>query len=272
MAAQEGIVIPTRIVNLAKDSEVTSLGIKNVHTMQPCGCVKGYFQSTGNSTPANDYICAITLSNKSTDGLTFTYNSDCPIVPTIGNYVFQAENSIRSWITAVDTTNHTLTVELPALDNGAGLYSKGHYTDFIIPNWKPNMYLWGITVTCVEKDSNNAVKTDACPDFIELSVVDVNDLFLNDDVCMALFGVLAADATPYLIAQGFELNGEYGHWSKYYDESWVLNINGLYTHTPDGAPGNLIAGLGLRLSFFTTELELTKYNVYADYYMTAKDV
>ncbi len=55
------------------------------------------------------------------------------------------------------------------------------------------------------------------------------------------------------------------------DESWILNINGSYTHSPDGAPGQLLAGLCLRLSFFTTENTNHIYDIFADYYLTAKE-
>jgi hypothetical protein len=240
----------------------------NEHCMQPWGCDKGYFKSKNDLT-TGDFVCEVTLSNKSLDGLTFTYNSDIPITPAIGNYIFQRECSKRSWITSFDTVNHTLTVELPNLDNGVGIYSKGYYTDSLVRDWAPLMYLWGLTLNVMECE-DGVIEQDPCYDLIELSVVDRDDLFKTDAVCQALFGVDASEAAPYLIAMGFEDNHEYGHWTKYYDESWIVSCNGMYTPAPDGSPGELLPGLYLRLSFFTTENEEHEYHIFVDYYPTSK--
>jgi hypothetical protein len=250
--------------------EVTPKTIKNEHCMQPWGCDMGYFESKGD-TELGDFVCEITLSDPSVDNLTFTYNSNCPITPTVGNYVFQRHNERRSWTTAVDTVNNRITFERPVLKVGTGIYTRGYYIDSLIRDWKPIMYLWGLTLNVIERDSNGVVETNPCEDFIELSIVDKDDLFKMNPVCQALFGVDAADAAPYLTALGFEDIGEYGHWTKYYDESWVLSCNGKYTKSPDGAPGELLPGLYLRMSFFSTENELHKYSVLVDYYPTSKD-
>jgi hypothetical protein len=230
----------------------------NEHCMQPWGCEKGYFKSKNAS--EGDYVCAITLSNKSQDGKTFNYNEAIPIVPTVGNYVFQAEASRRSWITAVNTTNKTVTFEMPNLDNGDGIYSKGYYVDVLVRDWKPLMYLWGLTLTVLEYE-DSVLETSPCGDFIELSVIDKDGAYDED----------------LLLANGFEINGEYldGNGdpipTKYYDESWILSTNGTYTPAPDGSPGELYPRLYLRLSFFTTENEEHEYHIFADYYPTSKD-
>jgi hypothetical protein len=233
--------------------------------MEPWGCTAGIYEPRGST----KYICAITLSNKSIDGLTFNYNSDIEITPAIGNYVFQSGRMFRSWITALDLENHTVTFEKPHLDNGIGVYTKGFYIDQEVPNWASVMYLWGITFNVMEYLGED-LEVDPCPDFCELSVVDSNDMFLSDEICMAVFGVVAAEASTYLIANKWELNGEYGHWTKYYDESWACNFNGKYVPSVDGSSGVLLLGLVLRFSFFTTEIEENKrYEIYIDYAPTS---
>jgi hypothetical protein len=94
---------------------------------------------------------------------------------------------------------------------------------------------------------------------------------MNDSFTMAYFGVPASEMEPILTALKFELNGEYNHWTKYYDESWLVNCDSKYITTPDGSPGQLLPGLYLRIAFFTTELENHKYHIYLDYYPTSKD-
>lgn len=248
--------------------EVISLGVKNEHNLEPWGAVKGVFESI--PATGQKYVCNITLSNVSQNGLTFSYNSDIDIDPEIGNYVFQNDCAVRSWVTAVDRVNHTVTFELPVLSEGAGIYSKGYWVDCTVKDWATLMYLWGATINVLEYE-DGVLKTDPCGDFLELSIVDNNDLFAMDAVTQQLFGVNAADASPYLTALKFEQNGEYGHWTKYYDESWAVNCLGQLIKTPDGAPASLIPNLVLRLSFFSTEVENHKYHIYIDYYATSKD-
>lgn len=257
------------IINNPAPLEITATSPKNEHCIEPWGAVKGYMQSRGDL-ETGDFVCSIVLSNKSEDGLTFTYNSDITIVPTVGNYVFQRYGSKRSWITAIDTVNKTLTFELPNLSEGSGFYTKGYYIDCKVPDWKPIMYLWGMTLSLMEYDENNTPMSNQDSNFVELSIVDIDDLFKNDDVCMSLFGVPASGAIPYITAMGWEDIGEYGHWTKYYDESWVVNCEGKYIKSPDGSPGELLPGLYLRLSFFATEDEICKNHIYLDYYPTSK--
>jgi hypothetical protein len=123
------------------------------------------------------------------------------------------------------------------------------------------MYLWGLFFTVANPHKD---------DFVELSIVDKSDLFLQDEVCQALFGVNASDASPYLEGMGFELNGEYGHWTKYYDESWVINMNGGNIRTPDGAAGELLPNLWLRIAYFTGRQDNTEVDIYLDYSPTSK--
>lgn len=255
------------LCNLEKRNIVQTATPINEHCMQPWGCEKGYFKSK-NATEG-DYVCAITLSNKSQDGLTFTYNSDMPITLAVGNYVFQTRGSKRSWVTSFDVVNHTVTFELPFLEEGTAVYSKGYYTDSLVRDWAPTMYLWGLTLT-VQEYENGVLETNPCGDLIELAIIDKDNLFLTDGYCQAVFGVDAASVEPYLLASGFEMNGEYGCWTKYYDESWILSCNGMYTPAPDGSPGEIPAGQYLRLSFFTTENEEHEYCIYVDYYPTSK--
>lgn len=258
----------TVIVNNQKPLEITATSPKNEHCMEPWGAVKGYTQNKGDA-ETGDYICDITLSNKSEDGLVFNYNSDITIEPAVGNYVFQRNSSKRSWVVAVDLVNKAITFELPNLDNGSGYYSKGYCIDCLVPSWKPIMYLWGMTISSSTYDSSDALIV--CKDnFVELSVLDKADLFRNDEFCLSVFGVSAAEAVPYIEAMGWEDNGEYGHWTKYYDESWLVNCEGKLIKSPDGSPGELIPNLYLRLSFFTSKNEIHKNHIYLDYYPTSK--
>lgn len=199
--------------------EMIPLTRKNDNTMLPWGAKKGKF--TG-----SDRACTITLSNKSQDGLTFTYSS--ALTPRVGDYVFQDDFCKRSWITAVDTQNSTITFDnetvKPTLDNGTGVYSQGFWMSVDVPDWSPTSNLWGLLIKFYFTNGH-----DGKNDFIELSVVDSNDMLKNDAICAQIFAAYgittAAEAEPYILAMGFEDNGEYGHWTKYYDESWVCTVN-----------------------------------------------
>lgn len=233
---------------------------KNEHSMQACGSLKAKFTNS-------DQGFAITLSNKSQDGLTFNYNSDFPFTPRVGDYIFHADFCRRAWITAVDDVNHTVTMDAetvrPTLDEGTHHYAKGFWIDYDVPDWHNPMYLWGLTFTA--ENTHNGED-----DFVELSIVDVNDFFKSDQFCQALFGVTAAEAPPILQSMGFEENGEYGHWTKYYDESWVWNVNKKTIYAPDGAPGELMSHLACRISYFTSKQDATATEIYLDYFFTAK--
>jgi hypothetical protein len=249
--------------------EVIPKTIKNEHAMQPCGCVKSYFYSH-NVSGVEDYVTAITLLDQSVDGKTFSYVSD--IIPTIGSYVFQDEATRRSWIVGVDSVSGLVTFYHDLLTEGEGLYSRGHYIDCFIPDWFPTMHIWGVTITIKQYDENNQLINEPCESFIEFSIVDEYDLLKMDAYTQALFGVDAVSATPYIEAIGFEAFGEFdNHWVRYYDESWVLNVENKYTHTPDGAPGELLANFDAKLAFFATENIPKKYKVFLDYYFTVKD-
>ncbi len=261
------ITKPVKIMNtLGEALPSAQASPLNIHCMEPWGSTGGMFEPRGDT----KYVCSITLSSSSLDGLTFIYNSDVEIVPTVGNYVFQQGGTVKSWATAVDTVNHTITFEMPYLVEGVGVYSKGMYVDCLVREWSSTMYIWGMTFNVLEY-LNDVLETDPCPDFCELSVVDLNDMFKTDEVCMAIFGVPAAEAAPYLTANKWEINHEYGeHWTKYYDESWVSNFNGKFTKSTDGAPGGAFPGLYFRFSLFTTEVEEDKiYKCLIDYAPTS---
>lgn len=240
--------------------EVVPRTIKNEHCMEPWGCEKGYIVNSEN-------VCEITLSNGSENGYTFNYVST--ITPRIGDYVFQDNFCKRNWISSLNTENSTLTFssERGPMANGTGVYSKGKWIDTIVPDWKPIMELWSITVTSKKSDGSEP----SINDFVEFSIVDTNDLFKMDSVTQQLFGVNAVDASPYIIAMGFEDNGEYGHWTKYYDETWVVSVNGKLKKSADGAPAELMPLLTARVSVFVTEVGNLTTNFFVDYDPTSKD-
>lgn len=242
--------------------EITPLTPKNNHSSQPWGATKGKFT-------CSDRACSITLSNKSQDGLTFNYSST--LTPRVGDYVFQDDFCKRSWIVAVDTQNSSITFDdetvKPTLDNGSGVYTQGYWMGVDVPDWSNPMYLWGLVFKFYY--SNNQTSKN---DFVELSIVDSNNFFKDNTFCQQIFGVATAqDAVPYLEALGFEDNGEYGHWTKYYDESWVCTSEDKIILTPDGAPGELMSHLETRISVFTTKTDNTTTEIFLDYFPTAKD-
>jgi hypothetical protein len=245
-------------VESATPLETTDTSPKNEHCMEPWGCIKGVVNPS-------EHTFDIVLSNKSEDGRTFTYNPEVAANLHVGNYVFQNDFCNRSWIESIDTENSTITFELAELDNGSGIYCMGYYMDTKVRDWKPLMYLWGLTI-------NLQCEQEVLPlnDFVELSIVDHDDLFLNEDFVQAVFGCSAQDVAPILESMGFENNGEYEHWTKYYDETWVINVKNKYTNTTDGAPGELLSGLYLRLSYFAGNKDTNKRHVFVDYYPTSK--
>ena len=234
---------------------------KNDHTMVPCGAVKGSFT-------ASDCACEVTLSDPSEDGYTFTYAMSK--TPRVGDYVFQDNFTKRAWITSIDLENSKITFDSETIRApmaaGTAHYSQGQYVSFVVPTWLQTMFLWGISSRILHTNGH-----DSRNDFIELSIVDSNDLFLSDDFCQAVFGCNAATAAETAIpAMGFETNGEYGHWTKYYDESWSININNKLLNTPDGAPGELLSLLETRISYFTSKTDNTLTEVFLDYYFTGR--
>jgi hypothetical protein len=255
---------PNTSVVVKNTPDVTPLATKNEYTMEPWGAKKFKFT-------CSDYCAAITLSNKSVDGHTFNYDlGSYPLIPRIGDYIFQDDFCERAWITAIDPVTQTLTLDSetdrPTLNNGAAVYSRGVWVGVKVPMWHDPMYLWGLTVKTFFSGTDHNGKND----FVELSVVDVDDKFLNDAYCLAHFGVDAASAMPYIEASNFEQNGEYGHWTKYYDESWIVSIDGKVMMTPDGAPGMILSQLETRISYFPTRADSTVVEVFLDYLPTSK--
>jgi hypothetical protein len=250
-------------VQLQPGTEVIPRAPKNEYTMQAWGAKKGRFVSS-------DYACSITLSARSVDGLTFTYDMGASsLVPRVGDYIFQDNFCARSWITAIDTVAHTVTMDSETvrapLEEGAAHYSRGYWLSVDVPGWFNPMQLWGCMLEFYFTNGHTGKD-----DFIELSIVDGNDFFKDDTFCQAFLGMNAADVDPVLRALGWDLNGEYGHWTKYYDESWVSNIDGKLLMTPDGAPGELVPHFETRISLFTSLTDNTVTEVFLDYMPTAR--
>lgn len=243
--------------------EYTSLGVKNQHSMQAWGALKAEFTSS-------EQTYTLTLSNKSDDGFTFTYSCEDPtFVPRVGDYVFQNNFCLRAWVVEFDSEASTIKFDnetlRPTLSEGAGHYSKGVWIDCDVPDWYGPMYLWGVTTNIFWSDSHSGKN-----DLVELSIVDFEDFFQNDDFCQAVLGVNASEVVQILTSLGWDLNGEYGHWTKYYDESNVINISGKTLMTPDGAPGELFPHMKCRISYFTSLTTNAVNELYLDYFATAK--
>lgn len=233
--------------------EIIPTSPKNEHCLEPTGATKGSFIP-------QDRAASITLSDVSEDGLTFTYS--CSLALRIGDYVFQDNFCRRSWITAIDTQNSKVTFELPVLEDGAGTYTQGYYADTRLPDWKLSFYLWGALFSA----SNYSIN-----DFLELAIVDRDHLFELDAVTQSVFGCDAVDVGNYLTPMGFEFSEEYECWTKYYDESWVSNLRSKELKSPDGAPGETMTGLYLRVSYFTSSTDTTRTDFFIDYNLTSKD-
>lgn len=235
--------------------EVTPRAPKNEHCLQPFGARKGYL------VPQNQ-TAEITLSNKSESGLTFNYT--CSKALRIGDYIFQANNTKRSWITAIDTENSLVTVESPNLENGVATYSIGYWCDELVRDWSSSMFLWGVLFSEENADRD---------DFIEFSIVDKDGLFELEPVIQMVFGsqYTLNEAPMLLEALGFEWSDEFNCWTKYYDESMVHNLRGKELKSPDGAPGQMIPGLYLRVAYYTTKTTITPTEFYVDYNITSRD-
>jgi len=243
--------------------ETINAGIKNKYTMQPWGARKTKFK-------CSDNVASITLSNRQNDGVTFTYDMGLSnLVPRIGDYIFQNNHCSRAWITAIDPVTKTLVLDQetirPPLEEGEAIYSRGVWSGVIVPDWFEPMQIWGCMLNFLFSNGH-----DGRDDFVELSIVDVNDLFSQDAVCQKLFNVNADSVEPILRSLGWDNNGEYGHWTKYYDESWVVNVNGKMIMTPDGAPGELMPFLETRISYFASRTDDTIVEAYVDYLTTAE--
>lgn len=250
-----GSKITVSSVDDIKGGKITSEGMINDHTLEPWGAALGKFKPS-------DYSCAIDLSDKSQDGLTFTYS--CTKIPVVGAYVFQNDAQVRSWITEVDTVNSKITFDLPVMENGINnCYRQGVYIDCLVRDWKKYMYLWGLYVKILNCHDD---------DFVELDIVDKSGKFDDDSYCMEQFGVDSATAQYILPSLGFEKLGEFPFWTKYYDESWVINMNHREVRTPDGAPGKLLNDLWIRFVYFPRYQDASvTVGVYLDYLATSKD-
>jgi hypothetical protein len=66
-------------VNINNAPQVNPLPPVSIHCMEPWGCVGDSFEPRGSV----KYVCNITLSDPSVDELTFTYNSDIELVPSV---------------------------------------------------------------------------------------------------------------------------------------------------------------------------------------------
>lgn len=251
----------TNYASTANGPNVTAVGgeftpktIKNEHNLEPWGAEKGQLVPS-------EYCCPIVLSEKSTDGLTFKYDENTRLVPVVGQYIFQNNNCTRSWITAHDAAARTVTFDLPVLDNGPGFYRKGYPIFCKIRDYKPLMYLWGIYFKVLNAHDD---------DFIELNVIDKDNKFEDDEFCMRNFGIPAAVAVGVPAMYGFEKLGEFSEWCKYYDESWVINMNGREVKTPDGSPGVLLPNLYLLIMYYPAATDDNPVKIFHDYLPTSK--
>ncbi len=197
----------------------------NDHTLKPLGIIKGKIT-------ASDYACDISLSNKS--GQTFDYDSpsEPSLTPEVGGLIFQGEE--HGHITAVDTTEKTLTVDNPKITAGDGILSNSFDIEYVTPGIPTDgfWYLWGIIFTF--------------------------DNYGEDDIIR----IRITDPNNYL---GYGA----GTILKEYDECWVKAMDKCgKMMTPDGAPGEINRGLGIRITFNTMKLLSEDVSAWVDLIIT----
>jgi hypothetical protein len=184
---------------------------------------------------AQDHCQPITLSNRS--GTTFNYS--CTLTPVVGSYITQNDCMLRFYVESVDTGAGTFALGVPDnmnLDNldlnSTILLSNPFDSDCAIEFESSEMlYLWGLTFQCRNHGEDD---------------------ILNLQVMMP-------DGEGGLIL------------IKPYERTWAGNIDKIgLIETPDKAPGEIPAGLVMRIQYFTFKTDSTVIHANYDYILTIK--
>lgn len=217
-------------------NKVTPAAPLNEYELKPYGIMHKHIDSSG-------YVYDITLSNKDENN----YDYSCTVDPEYYDCIWGSYGQLRSGVLSVDTENNTLETFYDDLDNGTYKISKTIDIDYQLPTGEHSVfYLWGMFFTA---------KDYADDDLARLQIVDKDGL-----------GVLAGWYTQ----EEFEAIGSL-YVVKEYDECWVDQMNKLvYIKTPDGAPGEIPAGLYLRIKYYPKDETKTDIKLWIDYSITIK--
>lgn len=182
---------------------------------------------------AEDYCKVITLSNRT--GSTFDFAGD--LTPIVGAYITQNECVQRFVVSAVEGSTVTLLapdgMDLDNLVLTDPIYVSNPYHADVTVEFEDVaiLYLWGLTF-----QARNYGEDDI--------------LYLK---------VMAPDGEGGLVMV------------KPYERTWVSNVDKVgIMHTPDDAPGEIPAGIVLRIEYFTFKIDATIIHVNFDYIFTVK--
>lgn len=229
-------IVTMETVALEEGTIVTPTAPANEHNLRPIGMQHKHID-------ASTLCTTLTLSNKNNS--TYTYSSSA--TPAYRDCITQAHAEVRDGVYEVDTANHTVTTFFGEVSNGEATLCKPVHLDYEVTSQYADInYLWGVFVN---------VKDFGEDDIIRFMIVDKLG-----------FGVSAGWYTQ----AEFEAMGSL-YVVKEYDECWVNQIADLKKlMTPDGAPGEIPAGLHLRASYYARDTTKTDIKVWIDYIMTFK--
>lgn len=212
--------------------KVQPTSVYNEHLLVPYGMTKAKVQH-------DQYCASITLSNQNGD----TFNYTCSLTPVAAGYIIQDDVMVRVEIESVDTQAGTLTVKEGGGDlinvNDPTLVSNPYISECTMPTQvtvetQPLaisvIYLWGLTFKA---------RNFGDDDFICLKVMMPTE-------------------------QGLVEISEY-------EETWTSNVDAVgRISTPDGAPGEVPAGLVMRMEYHPTLTTSQVTHVNYDFILTVK--
>lgn len=236
VAVHDGTPLPDTYIQNIK-GEVTPTSPKNEFTLRPFGVVHKHINAAGQ-------LFTITLSNKSDK----TYTYSCTQDPRPFDCIWADHGQIRDGVESVDVENHTVTMFYGLLGNEEATLTKYIDIDYQIPEGEDYqvVYLWGSFID---------IKDYGDDDLIRLQVVDI-----------AGIGV----ALGWYTQEEFDYMGEY--IVREYDECWARQLDeAIKIMTPDGAPGELPAGLYLRARIYCKDATKTDIKYWLDYIITTRD-
>jgi len=216
---------------------ITPTSPKNEYDLKPYGVVHKHIDSS-------DQVFSITLSNKSDT----TYDYSCSEVPQFYDCITQDDSQIRDEVYSVDTESGTVTTFSGNLVEGSGTLIRPINIDFQFPtNIEVDIfYMWGVYFSAEGFGED---------DLVRLQIID--DIGVG--VALGLY-----------TQQEFEAMGS-EVILKEYDECWVNQLNKIgCVYTPDGAPGEIYAGLKARIKYYAKDATKTNIKVWGDYIITIK--
>jgi hypothetical protein len=209
---------------------------KNEYSLKPYGLAHKHIDSS-------DQIYDITLSNK--DELEIDY-SNCTTTPQFYDCIFQEHSEIRDGVQSVD--GDTITTFMGRLDPAkTAKLSRPVNIDYKIETMEEVdfVYLWGIFISAEDCGDDDITRLQICdPDEVGVAA----GLYTSEQI----------QAMAYIV--------------KEYDECWAKHINELIEFNgPDGAPGEILNGMVLRVKYYCKDTSKTDIKVHVDYKITIKE-